>query len=216
MVVSHNLSFSIRFVDHFSGTPVSDELNVRIDGSYALPTKAPGGAGRRQNDGTYRFLSIPSGRHTIRWRDPFRRTQDGWASWEPDPEVTLPLPNPETPLDAPLWPTASAEAPASATGVRGKLIGANTSDLTVRIAHAADGFDRYTLSDQAGEFLFLPPGRLAAGPTGIIPMQIEVRNPDDSPRVVSGWRLGVGAPLTLGANFTLTPRQLSRILFQIA
>lgn len=215
MVVSHSLSFSIRFVNHFTGAPVDDELNVRIDGLFQRPSKAPGGSGRRQNDGTYRFLSVPEGRHRIRWRDPFRRTQAGWASWDDDPEITLPLPDPETPVEASLWPSASAEAPASATGVRGKLVGPDISGLTVRIGQMGV-FDRYTRSDEAGEFLFLPPGGLSPDPMGVIAMAIDVQTPDGGPRVVNGWRDGVGAPLTPGANFNLTPRRVSRILFEIA
>ena len=216
MAVSHSLSFSIRFVNHFTGAPVNDELNVRIDELFQRPAKAPGRAGRRQNDGTYRFLSVPHGQHRIRWRDPFRRTQAGWASWEDDPEVTLPLSNPETPVQADLWPAANAEAPASATGVRGKLVGPDISGLTVRIGPPPGIFDRYTRTDEAGEFLFLPPGGLSPDPMGVIAMAIEVRNPDGGLRVVNGWRDGAGAPLNPGVEFKLTPRRVSRILFEIA
>jgi hypothetical protein len=213
--ISHKLSFSIRFVDHFTGTPVAKELPVRIDGTFQYPTRHPGGKGRRQNDGTYRFLSLPPGAHRILWHDPFVRAQHGWTRWDPDPEVALPLADPSTPIDAVLWPTAAAKAPVSATGVRGKLVGPDVANLIVRIAPQLDAFDRQTRSDQAGEFLFLPPGRLAAGPTGLIPMHIEVRNPDDSPRVVSGWRPGTKEPLVPGTNFTFTPRRVTRILFEI-
>ena len=132
--------------------------------------------------------------------------------------MTLPKPAPATAIEFELWPTSNALATPSATGIRAKLIGPNVENLTVRIAALADPFGRFTLSDAAGEFLFLPPGALATDPAGLIPMKIEVRNPDDTLRVVTGGRFSnpaAGADF-VGPNFSQTPGRVSRILFQIA
>ena len=94
------------------------------------------------------------------WRDPFTRGHAGWTSWEDDPEIVLPRADPQAMIDVELWPTADAVAPAAATGVRGKLVGAAVDGLDVRIARQGEPFDRFTRSDQSGEFLFLPPGAL--------------------------------------------------------
>lgn len=215
LAVRHRLSAAIRLIDHFSGQPVATELPVRLAASLQRPAKAPGGAGYRQADGTYRFLSLPPGPATVLWRDPFARTQGGWTRWDGDPVVSLPLADPAAPVDITLWPTADAPAPASATGLRGKIEGPNAAGLTVRVAPLADPFDRYTMTDAAGGFLFLPPGRLPASPTGTILMRIEVLDPDGTPRAVLGGRPVPGAAF-VGPNFTLTPATVSRILFQIA
>lgn len=216
--ITHDLSFVIRFVDHFSGQPVPNDLPARLDQSFQRPSIRSGGAGHRQSDGTYRFLSVPGGTKTVLWRDPFQREQSGWTSWDQDPEITLPIADPTTPMDFTLWPASNAIAHSSATGLRGKLEGLNTNRLTVRIAPAADAFDRYTRSDAASEFLFLPPGRLLANAMGSIAMKIELEQADGTPRPVTGGRFSTASAgaAFVGPNFNLTPRSVSRILFQVA
>lgn len=217
-IITHQVSFAIRFVDHFSGGSVSTELPVRLDETFQRPAERNGGNGYRHSDGTYRFLSVPQGPQRVLWRDPFQRVQSDWTSWDADPEITLPHPTPATPVEFTLWPTANALVDTSATGIRGKLIGPNAAGLTVRIAGAAEPFDRFTRSDTLGEFLFLPPGGLTTDPAGLATMQIEVRNPDDTARAVAGGRFSTPAAGAnfIGSNFTLTPGRVSRILFQIA
>ena len=217
--LSHRLSFAVRFVDHFSGEPVADELPVRLADTLQRPATRSDGAGHRQPDGTYRFLNAPDGDVTVLWRQPFERTQAGWSRFAADPVIHLPLADAATPVAVDLWPSAGAQAPASATGVRGKLVGANAGGLTVRIARFGQPFDRFTLSDAAGEFLFLPPGRLTPDPaTGRVPLSIEVRQPGGALRAVIG---GAFLPPTAGAafaaaDFDIAPRTLPRIRFQLA
>ena len=117
-----------------------------------------------------------------------------------------------------LWPTAKAAAPASATGVRGKLVGAQADGLTVRIAHQASPFDRFTQSDATGEFLFLPPGALPTDANGRVPLKIEVRNPAGAPRLVGTGRFlpAAAGPAFAGQNFSVAPRTVPRVLFQLA
>lgn len=216
-IVSHRLSFAVRFVDHFSGEPVAAELPVRLAGSLQRPALSPAG-GYRQSDGAYRFLSAPEGPATLLWRQPFARAEAGWTRFSGDPSISLPLPDPATPVVVDLWPAASAQAPAGATGVRGKLAGVDAGGLTVRIAPTGQPFDRFTLSDAAGEFLFLPPGRLAANAAGRIPLSIEVREPGGALRAVAG---GTFLPPSAGAafaaaDFDIAPGATPRIRFQLA
>ncbi len=154
MTVTHTLSLVVRFLDHFSGRPVPQELPVRLSDSYARPARRPDGSGARQTDGSYRFLGAAPGTRRILWRDPFQRSQSGWIRWDaPDPEVTLPLATPAQVIDQDLWPTASAEVAPGATGVRGKLRGTGADGLEIRIALQGQPFDRLTRSDQ-GESSF--------------------------------------------------------------
>ena len=191
-VVTHDLSLVVRFRDHFTGAAIREELPVRLDNTFERPVVRNGGTGRRQEDGSYRFLSLPPGLARLLWRDPFTRGQAGWVRFDEIAPLPLPRPNPSEPIEIELWRDAGAIAPAGATGVRGKLIGANAADLVVRIAPSADPFDRFTQSDAQGEFLFLPPGRL---PTATIAsndvrvrMKIDVHTRD-----------GVSRPITSGS-----------------
>lgn len=215
--VNHRLSFAVRFVDHFSGEPVAAELPVRLADTLQRPAASPGG-GYRQSDGAYRFLSAPDGEVTVLWRKPFERTAAGWARFADDPVIQLPLANPATAVAIDLWPSAGADAPASATGVRGKLVGASAGGLTVRIARTGQPFNRFTLSDAAGEFLFLPPGRLAPNAAGRTPLTIEVREPGGALRAVTGGDFlppSAGAAFA-AADFDIAPRTLPRVRFQLA
>ena len=216
--VSHKLALSLRFLDHFSGAPVADELPVRLAAGLARPVQRPDQRGSRQDDGSYRFRNLAGGTTTLLWRDPFTRSQAGWTNWETETVIALPRPDPQVTVDVELWPTAAAVAPASATGVRGKLAGAAVDGLTVQIAHQGDPFDRFTRSDQTGEFLFLPPGALPANAAGLVPLTAEVRTAAGVLRPVTGGAFvpASAGPAFAGANFTVAPRSVPRIVFQLA
>lgn len=216
--ILHRLSLAVRLVDHFSEAAPEVEFPVRLGGSLARPVLRPGGGGARQSDGTYRFRDLAIGTSRVLWRLPFTRGHGGWTRWEDDPEVTLPRPDPATPMDIVVWPEASAPAPAGATGVRGKLIGANAQNLTVRIARQGQPFDRLTRSNETGEFLFLPPGGLTPSNIGLVPLTIAVSDAGGAPRVVTGGRFvpsSAGADF-VGANFVIPPRSVPRVLFTLA
>lgn len=216
--LGHRLSLVVRPIDHFRGEPVEDELPVRLAGTFLRPVQGPGGRSRRQDDGAYRFVDLRGGTVRVLWREPFARGHGPWVRWEDDPTVMLPLADPARFVDVELWPAAHAAAPASSTGVRGKLEGPNATGQTVRIALQGGPFDRYTRSDDHGDFLFLPPGRLPIDATGRVPLSIEVVAPDGTPRAVSGGSFvpaAAGAAFA-GADFTLTPRIVSRVVFQLA
>lgn len=216
--VAHQLSLAVRMVDHFSGQPVPDELPLRLADSLVRPVPRPGGAGRRQADGAYRFVNAPAGPARLLWRQPFTRSEGGWTRWGDDPLFVLPLADPGAYLDVELWPTANAAAAPSATGVRGKLVGANAAGQTVRIALQGTAFDRFTHSNDSGEFLFLPPGRLATDANGRVPLSIAVHAANGTPRVLTGSAMvppSAGGPFA-GADFTVLPRLITRAVFQLA
>lgn len=216
--VRHRLSFVVRFNDHFTGAPVADELPVRLDGSFQRPAAAPGGRGRRQADGTYRFIGARGGQTRILWREPFERSHANWTRWDPDPAPTLPLADPAAPIDVDLWPTADAATSPGATGVRGKLTGANGGGQVVRIAPALQPFTRATRSDEFGNFLFLPPGRLPLNAAGLIPLTIAVEEPGGAARIVNGGSFVPDLPGTSfpATDFSITPGTVPRILFRLA
>ena len=217
--LQHRLSLTVRLVDHFSGLPLADEFPVRLAAVLVRPVLRSDGAGRRQEDGTYRFRNLAGGPARVLWREPLSRSHAGWTSWDADPVIALPVAAPTVPLDIAVWPTAAAAAPQGAIGVRGKLEGPNVADCRVRIALNGQPFDRFTRSDAAGEFLFLPPGALpATAPGGQIPLVVEVTDASGLPRVVTGGRFlpsAAGAPFA-GPNFTIPPRGVPRILIQLA
>lgn len=219
MTITHTLTLAVRFLDHFSGRPVPQELPVRLSGSYVRPARRPDGGGARQADGSYRFLGTDPGTRRILWRDPFQRSQSGWTRWDlPDPEVTLPLAAPAQMIEHELWPTAAAEVAPGATGLRGKLRGTGAGGLEIRIALQGQPFDRITRSDQAGEFLFLPPGALPLDASRRIPLTIEARIPGGLVRpILSGTFVPAtaGAPF-VGQNFTILPQTVARVTFQLA
>lgn len=218
MSVSHRLSLLLRVVDHFTGSPPATVFPVRLSQDYVRPVRRADGAGRRQADGTYRFTNLSPGTSRLLWRDPFTRSHDGWTRWNDDPEVSLPVADPAGALTLEVWPTAAATAPAGATGVRGKLTGPGALGRIVRIALQGQPFDRFTRSDDFGDFLFLPPGALPPNAAGRVPLEIEVRDPDGTMRAVTGGSflpVSAGAPFA-GATFTILPRSVPRILFQLA
>lgn len=217
--VHHTLTFAVRFFDHFSGQAVPQELPVRLATGRQKPVKRQDGTGHRQADGTYRFRDAPPGNQEILWREPFRRTQAGWTRWEAaDPSVTLPVADPTVAEEIELWPTADAAARAGATGIRGKLTGPDPDGLEVRIALQGQPFDRVTRSDQAGEFLFLPPGSLPLNAARRVPLTIETRLPGGAPRAVAGatFHPSTAGADFVGADFTVLPNIVSRVIFQLA
>jgi len=216
--VRHLLSFSVRFVDHFSQELVAIELPVRLDKSFLRPVQRPDGLGYRQNNGAYRFIDAPNGLQRILWRLPFTTHHAGWTRWQPDPQVRLPVVNPSQLIDVELWPTANAVAPPSATGVRGRLLGTNSSAQVVRLARQGEVFGRFTRTDENGEFLFLFASTLTADAVGRIPASISVLDTTGASRLVSGGNFVPGSAGTsfVGGAFNLTPRTVPRILFQLA
>jgi hypothetical protein len=216
--IRHRLSLVVRPTNHFSGEPVVDELPVRLGTTFERPVRVPGERGRRQDDGAYRFVDLRSGAVRVLWREPFARGHGPWVRWDDDPVVTLPLTDPASFVDLELWPAPHAEVAVSVTGVRGKLVGPAAVGQVVRIALQAQPFDRFTRSDDHGDFLFLPPGPVPMNAAGRVPMTIAVRAPDGTPRIVTGGSFvpaAAGAPFA-GADFTLLPRVVSRVIFQIA
>jgi hypothetical protein len=119
-----------------------------------------------------------------------------------------------SPFDRRLMRLSPPARPGCAARSKGRM----TGGLTIRVAPLADPFDRFTRTDASGAVLFLPQGRLAATPTGTVPMKIDVLAPDGTPRAVLGGRFAPASagPAFAGPAFTLTPATVLRILFQIA
>lgn len=216
--IAHRLSFAVRFDDHFSGASIADELPVRLAGNLQRPARRSDGTGMRQSDGSYRFINAPGGPQRVLWRDPFARTHASWTRFGAEPEVALPLADPAVLVKFDLWPAANAAASPGTIGVRGRLTGPGNGGQTIRIARQGTAFGRHTISDQNGEFLFLPPGRLAEDASGLVPMVIEVRRPDASLRVVAGGRFvpdAAGAAFP-AADFSILPQTISRVIFTLS
>lgn len=212
VVVAHRLSLVIRFRDHFSGAPVADELPLRLEGSLAAPVSGP--LGPRQLDGTYRFLNLPPGQHRLLWRRPFARSEAGWTRWsEPDPVISLPRPDPLTPSEIELWPTAAATTPAGTTGLRGKLRGTGNAGAIIRVAHTAVPNDRHAVADAEGEFLFPLPGAAPPGPGGLVPLILNVTEADGTPRDLLPPGGGAAVP---SLNLTIRPREVARVQIELA
>ena len=214
MSIQHRLCLTVRFRDHFSGRPVKKELPVRLTNGPVRPVLRSDRSGARHADGTYRFLQASPGRYGIRWRAPFHRNEAGWTSFEiADPEVMLPVADPASPLEIDLWPISTAPTAPDVAGVRGKLVGADVAGLTVRIALQTTAFDRFTRSDQSGEFLFLPPGALPPGPSGV-QLKAEVIQSDGTLRNIQ--RTVIAGAVTVGNQFSIPPQTVSRVFFELA
>lgn len=214
-VWTHNLSFVVRYNNHFTGMAVSDELPVRLDSSFVRPVQRNDGAGTRQFDGTYRFMDLPPGRHRVRWLPPLSGAYRGWVSFAPDLEVTVPSARPEAVIERDLWPSPQAILSPATTAIRGKLQGNNVSGLQVRIRPAASGATAFfTHSDRLGEFLYPFFNPLAPESSGLLRLQIEV---DGGGRTVNG---GEFIPPVTGSafpasEFMVKPGICSRIIFQV-
>lgn len=216
--IGHLLSFSVRIVDHFTRAPVADEFPVRLAGSFQRPVFAPGGRSRRQHDGTYRFIDVRPGPARLLWRSPFERLHGSWRRWgDEDPQLQLPLPDPRAGVEVEVWPVAEARTPVSATAVRGKLTGSGAAGQRVRITAQGAAFDRYTCSDERGEFLFPLLGAFALDGDGLVPLSVDVLAPDGTARALAGGRFipeGAGTAFA-GSAFTVRPRTVSRIVFRL-
>lgn len=210
----HLLSFSIRFNDHFTNHPITDELPVRLDHSFINPVVSSAG-GYRQDDGTYRFINLEAGDHHVRWLPPFEDSFRGWVSWENDPLIHVPVLNPNELIVHDLWPDSNASVAPGTTAVRGQLIGSNRSGLRVSLSHASFTLTRFTRSDENGEFLFPLYDPLETNVDGLIELDIEVA--EGTRTVVSGEFVPAvsGLPFA-GSVFAIVPGRSSRIKYQIS
>src|SRR5450432_1956412 len=101
LTVGHPLSFAVMFVDYFLGHAVEEELAISVNGPVA-PIRAQGG-GRRQADGTYRFVDLEPGPYTVTFDVP----SGYYRALTPPLMVTVPLIDTELQrcVVQPLWPT---------------------------------------------------------------------------------------------------------------
>jgi hypothetical protein len=210
----HNLSFVLRFNNHFTGDAVADELPVRLANSLIRPVLRNDGAGRRQPDGTYRFVNLSGGTHLVRWLPPWARSFRGWISWEDILKVTVPNVMPASVIERDLWPTSSATPDPAMTAIRGKLQGTNVAGQEVRIFAPASPRNNFTRTDQFGNFLFPLPHPIPTDNLGMLDLQIQV---EGGTRPVNG---GQFHPAEAGetfpaADFKVAPGRCHRIIFQI-
>ncbi len=211
----HDLSFVVRFNNHFTGTAVSDELPVRLNNTFIRPVQKTDGAGLRQTDGTYRFIDLNPGLHQVLWLPPFMNSYRGWISFEDELNVVLPIENPGAVIERVLWPSPDAVVSPSTTAIRGKLRGDNVTGLEVRIMPDVElSTPFFTLSDRLGEFLFQISNPVTAEDNGLLSLRIEV---EAGGRVVTG---GGFIPPATGATFPaavfkVKPGICSRVIFQV-
>jgi hypothetical protein len=142
------------------------------------------------------------------------------VSWEQDPEVQVPLDDPVTLITRDLWPEASAAVDPGVTAVRGRLLGVNTFDLSVRISNPAFPSTRFTRSNASGDFLYLLTGPVETNTAGLLELNIEVA---DGARNVTGGEFvpddsGTAFPAAAGDppdHFSVLPGRCSRVLFHV-
>ena len=216
----HTLSFAVRFNNHFTGEPVTDELPVRLGDSFIRPVLAPS-RGYRQADGSYRFIDLTSGTHRVRWLPALASSFQGWISWHADPVVQVPTADPTQLIVHDLWPAATAAVPPGVTAVRGRLLGNNVDGLRVRIANPTFASTRFTRTDANGDFLFLLPAPMETNNSGRLELDIEVA---DGARTVNGGEFvppssGAAFPAAVGdppERFAVAPGRSSRVLLRIS
>lgn len=212
---THNLSFVVRFNNHFTGMAIRDELPVRLDSTFIRPVSRNDGAGIRQSDGTYRFIDLPAGTHRVRWLPALTDGYRGWVSFDNGLEVTTPTANPNSVIEKDLWPSPKSKLSPASTSIRGKLKGNNISDLEVRIMPVTIGATSYfTRSDQLGEFLYPLSMPVKPESNGLLKLQIEI---DGGGRTVNSGEFippGSGSAFS-AAEFKVRSGMCSRIVFQV-
>lgn len=205
----HALGVAIRIDDHFTGQPVPDQLDVRLD-TFTLPTQVRGGAGRRHDDGTYRFIDIADGPHQLRVTSP-----DGlWMLLDALPPIITPIAQPTLALKLEAWPTPVQSTPLGMTSVRGKLVGTPAPTIARRIELDINGTDsgHHTQTSSLGELLFLLPGRLDLDADGLVDLALRVIG-----GTVTGGEIVHGeqhTPFT-GATFKVAPGRETRVRFHV-
>ena len=98
--VRHTLGIAIRVEHHFLGIPIPDEMNVRVD-TDVLPGVVKGRTTRLHSDGTYRFIDLEDGPHTVE----IAARDDQWMVLEAVPVVVTPVGQPTVPLVVHAWPS---------------------------------------------------------------------------------------------------------------
>lgn len=205
----HVAGVAVRLDDHFIGEPIGDELDVRLD-TYVRPTLVRGGAGRRHNDGTYRFIDLTDGPHQLAVTSP----DDRWMMLDPLPPIVTPMLQPQPPLSISMWPTPLQSTPLGMTSVRGKLVGAPAATIARRIEFDVNLVDsgHHSQSSSLAEFLFLFPGRLELDADSLVPLRLRVIG-----GVVTGGEIVVGEQHTpfAGATFRVVPGRETRVRFHV-
>lgn len=207
-VVRHRLAIALRVEHHFLGTPIPDELDVRID-REVLPGLVNGSRSRRHADGTYRFIDVPDGPHTIE----IATRNDGWLLLEPTPVVVTPIGQPTVPLTIFAWPSPKQATPMGMTAVRGKLIGAPALALDRRVEiDTGSPSTSYTRTDSFAEFLFLLPGTLPLV-NGVVPITVHVVGAS-----VTGGEVVAGEDITpfTGASLQIVPGRETHVRFHVS
>lgn len=211
----HQLSFALRFDDHFLGGVVAEELQlnaVSAANTMILPVTAQAG-GFRQPDGTYRFRDLGPGNYPIQ----FASLSGQWASWDPPLTVAAPLADPGLPIIRELWPTAQATVSPGLTAIRGKLLGADVGGLRVEVTPKGAAFTgKYNVSDNTGEFLIPFPVRVKPDKDGRIRL---------TARVASGARtitsitvvdaMPPPAPPAVAPDFVIASARATRVKFSV-
>ena len=205
--IHHVLGVAVRIDDHFIGSPIPDELDVRLD-TYVLPTQVRGGTAHRHDDGTYRFIDIADGPHQLDVRSP----DDRWMVLDPLPVIVTPIGQPVLALKIEAWPTPLQSTPLGMTSVRGKLVGTPSTTIAQRVEIDVNGVDtgHHTQTSSFGEFLFLLPGRLDLDPNGLVDVALRVIGHT----VTSGEEIAGEQHVPFsGASFTIVPGRETRVRF---
>lgn len=210
----HKLSFALRFINHFSQQPITQEFPVRLKHSYIKPVTNASQSACCHVDGSYRFINLSEGSHEVLWCPPFTTDFNHWTNWQTPIDINLPLPTGNNAIVQELWPTPSASVEPGMTAIRGKLVGNQADSVHIRIARNLALSTSYSFSDQYGEFLFLFPMPERLNNQGRLELTIELEN--GSRNVIRTELIqGGAAQIYPGANFQIMPGRESRVRFFI-
>jgi hypothetical protein len=170
---THTLSLAVRVRDHFTGAPVPLALVVGLTGAGVTPVSGPAG-GRRQPDGTYRFVGVPDGDWPLTVAD----ETGAWRFPAALPTVHFPRLTPATPIEVDAWPTPAASLPPGLTVLRGRVLHDVTSaplvGVEVRVDQAAGAFGHTARTDGDGEFVFVVAWSIPLDTSRRVPLVVQV------------------------------------------
>lgn len=220
--VRHRLAAALRFVDAFTGAPITLPLDVRVEaiapayvGMPRLPWRA-----QRAVDGSYRLFATNATQPPVGPIDVVVGAPGGeYLDLEPAP-IVLPRPiagpfpvRSDFLVTRRLWPTRRLTIPIGETAVIGSVrtaAGAAAAGYRVTLGEAPiPAAAPYAYTDAAGDFLMrLPNVRTLSPPPGSViraaaPLSVEIRSPPAFAALIAPTSPAFPLPVAIGRPSTL-------------